>query len=95
MFRNLNEVPPSYDWLTYEYIDSEAKKKLDKTKGRLSGDEMEKETKLYVECINHDLNCLKTINIEIDKFFIDCEYINFFVQIYMQWSKYDGCNSSS
>ena len=26
---------------------------------------------------------------------IDCEYINFFVQIYIQWRKEDGYNSSS
>ena len=39
--------------------------KLDQTKGRLSGDEMEKETKNYVEYLNHDPNWLKKITIEI------------------------------
>ena len=47
--------------------------KIDKTKGRLAGDEMEKETKHYVEYLNHDPNWLKTITIEIDKFLINCE----------------------
>ena len=72
MFKDLNEVPPSDYWFPYEYIDAEANKKLDKTKGRLAGDEMEKQTKYYVEYINHNLNWLKTITIEIEKLLIDC-----------------------
>ena len=94
MFKDLNEVPPSDDWFPYEYIDSEFNKKLDKAKGRISGDEMENETKHYVESLNHDPNWLKTITIEIYNFLIDCEYINFLVKIYMKWSKYDGSTSS-
>ena len=45
MVKDLNEVSPSYDLLPYEYIDAEAKNKLDKTKGQLAGYGMEKETK--------------------------------------------------
>ena len=48
MLKYLNEVPPSDAWFPCEYIDSEVNNKLDKTKGRLAGDEMEKETKHYV-----------------------------------------------
>ena len=59
MYKDLNEVPPSYDWFLYEYIDAEVKKKLDKTKLRFAGDEMEKETKQYVEYLNHNPNWLK------------------------------------
>ena len=70
MFKDLNEVPPSDDWFPYEYIDTEFKKKLDKTKGQLASDEMEKETKNYMEYLNHDTNWLKMITIEIDKFLI-------------------------
>ena len=55
---------------------------------------MEKETKHYVKYLNHDPNWLKMITIEIDKFLINCEYIDFFIQMYMQWSKDDGYNSS-
>ena len=73
MFKDLNEVPPSDYWFPYEYIDAEFKKKLDKTKGRLIGNEMENETKHYVESLNHDPNWLKAINIEIDNFLIDRE----------------------
>ena len=35
------------------------------------------------------------ITIEVDKFFIDSEYINLFIIIHMQWSKYGGYTSSS
>ena len=48
MFKDLNKFPPSDYWLPYEYIDAEFKKKLDKTKGHLAGDDMEKETKHYM-----------------------------------------------
>ena len=41
VLKDLNEVPPPDDWFPYEYIDDEVNKKLDKTKGRLSGNEME------------------------------------------------------
>ena len=95
MFKYLNEVPTSYDWLPYEYIDAEVNKKLDKTKGWLAGDEMEKETENYVEYLNQDPNWLKKITIEIDKFLIDREYINFFIIIYMQYNKDDISTSSS
>ena len=33
VLKDLNEVPPSYDWFPYEYIGAEVNKKLDKTKG--------------------------------------------------------------
>ena len=63
LFKDLNEVSPSDDWFPYEYIDAEFNKKVDKTKGRLAGNEMEKETKHYVEYLNHNPNFLKTITI--------------------------------
>ena len=59
VFEYLNEVPPSYDWFPYEYIDAEVKKKVYKTKGQLIGNEMEKENKNYVEYFNHNPNWLK------------------------------------
>ena len=63
MFKDLNEVPPSDDQLPYEYIDAKVSNKLHKTKVQLAGNEMEKETKRYVEYLNRDINWLKTINI--------------------------------
>ena len=40
MFKDINEVPPSYGWFPYEYIDAGVNKKLDKTKGQPTVDEM-------------------------------------------------------
>ena len=94
MFKDSNEVPPSDDWFLYEYIDAEVQMKVDKTKGQLAGDEMEKETKHYMEYFNQNTNWLKMITIEINKYLIDCEYIDFFIQINMQLSTDDGYNSS-
>ena len=63
MFKDLNEVTPSDDWLPYEYIDSDINKKLDKAKGQLAEYNMDKETKHYVEYLNHGPNWLKKITI--------------------------------
>ena len=38
VLKDLNDVPPSDDWLPYEYIDTEVKNKLYKTKVQLAGD---------------------------------------------------------
>ena len=94
MFKYLNDFPPSYYWFPYEYIDAEVKNKVDKTKGQLTVDKMEKETKNYVEYLNQDPNWLKTITIGIDNSLINCKYIHFFMKMYMQWSK-GGCSTSS
>ena len=55
---------------------------------------MEKETKNYVESLNNYPNWLKIITIQIDKLLIICEYIKFFIQMYMQCIKDDGSTSS-
>ena len=52
VLKYLNEVPPSDYWFPYVCIDAEINRKLDKTKGWLACDEMEKETKYYVEYLN-------------------------------------------
>ena len=55
---------------------------------------MEKETKHYVGYLNHNPSWLKKISIEVDNFLINSEYIDFFMKIYMQWSKDNGSTSS-
>ena len=35
VFKDLNEVPSSYDWFLYEYIDAEVNKKFEKPKDDL------------------------------------------------------------
>ena len=56
--------------------------------------EWEKETKHYVESLNLDFNWVTMITIEIDKLLINREYIDFFMQIYMQWIKDDSSTLS-
>ena len=93
MFKDLNDVPSSNYWFIYEYIYAESKKKVEETKVQLTSNETEKEDKHYVEYLNHNQNWLRKITIEIDKFLIDREYIDLFMQIYFQWSK--GNSSTS
>ena len=57
-----------------------SKEKVDKTKGQIVGDEIEKETKHYVESLNHNPKWFNTITIEIYKFLINREYIDLFMQ---------------
>ena len=47
-----------------------------------------------MESLNHNPNRLKKIYIEIDKLLINSECIDFFMQIYMKWSKDNGSTSS-
>ena len=47
-----------------------------------------------MEYLNHNPNWLQRITIEIDTFLIKHEYIDFFVQMHMQWIKDDGFTSS-
>ena len=56
---------------------------------------MEKDNKYYLESLNHDTNWLNMSIIEIDKFLIDCYYINLFMQMYFQCINEDGYTSSS
>ena len=65
VFKDLNDVSPSDYWFPYEYIDDEVKKKVEKTKGQFTGDKMEKETKNYMESLNHNPNWLKKITIKL------------------------------
>ena len=63
LFKDLDQVSPSDDWLPHGYIDAEVNNKLGKTKGWLAGYEMGKKTKHYVEYLDHDTNRLKIITI--------------------------------
>ena len=55
---------------------------------------MEKETKHHLESLNYDPNWLKMITTEIDGLLVDCEYIELFIQMYIQLSKDNGSTSS-
>ena len=95
MFSNLHDVSTSKMWFPNKYIESEIKKKLDKTRGQLASDEMENQIIHYVESPNHDPQWVRRITININKLLVEREYIDFFMQIYMQWSKDNGYTSSN
>ena len=85
MFRNLDVDPTSETWFPNKYIEDEIKKKVDKTRGQLASDEMEYEIRQYIDSLNHDPICVRRIMNDINKLLVNHEYIDFFVQIYMQW----------
>ena len=96
VFSNLHDVPTSENWFPNKYIEAEIKKKLDKTRGKLESDEMENEIRHYVEYLNHDTQWVRRITNDINKLLVDREYIDFFMQIYMQCHCYvcDNCQNS-
>ena len=95
MFINLHDVPTSESWFPNKYIEAEIKNKLDKTGGQLSSYEMENEIRHYIESLNNDPQWVRIITNDINKLLVDREYIDFFVKIYMQWSKDNGYTSSN
>ena len=54
MFRDLDVDPTSETWFPNKYIEDEIKKKLDKTRGKLSSDGMENEIRHNIDSLNHD-----------------------------------------
>ena len=86
MFRNVYVDPTSEAWFRNKYIEAKIKKKLDKTRGQLASDEMENEIGQYIDSLNHNPFWLGRITNDINKLLVNREYIDFFMQIYMQWS---------
>ena len=86
MFINTYIDLKSENWFPNEYIESEIKKKLDKTRRILASDEMENEIRHYIDSLNQNPEWVRRITNDNNKLLVDCEYIDFFMQIYMQWS---------
>ena len=61
VLRNLHDVPISENWFPNKYIESEIKKKLYKTRGKLASDEMENEIRHYFESLHHNPQWLRII----------------------------------
>ena len=95
MFSNLHHVPTSKNWFPNKYTEVDIKKKLEKTREKLAGDEMENEIRHYVESLNHNPQWVRRITIDINKLLVDREYIDFFMKIHMQWIKDNGYTSSN
>ena len=86
MFRYLNVDPTSETWFPNKYIEDEIKKKVDKTRGRLASDEMEYDIRQYIDSLKHYPFWVGRITNDINKLLVNREYIDFFMNIYMQWS---------
>ena len=95
MFSNLHDVPTSGNRFPNKYIEAEIKKKLDKTRGQFASDEMGNEIRHYVESLNHHPQWVRIITTDINNLLVGREYIDFFMQIYIQWSKDNGYTSSN
>ena len=95
MFIDLYFNPTLETWFPNKYIEDETKKKLDKTRVKLANDEMENEIRHYVESLNHDPQWVRRITNDINKLLVDREYIDFFMQIFIQWIKDNGYTSSN
>ena len=86
MFRDLDVDPTSETWFTNKYIEDDIKKKVDKTRGQLASDEMEYEIRQYIDSLYHNPIWVQGITNDINRLLVNREYIDFFMQIYMQWS---------
>ena len=86
MFSNLYVDPTSETWFLNKYIEAEINKKLEKTRGHLASYGMENEITHYIYSLNHDHQWVGRITNDINKLLVKREYIDFFMQIYMQWS---------
>ena len=95
MFINLHDVHTSENWFPNKYIEAEIMKKLDKPRGQLASDEIEIEIRHYVESLNHDPQKVSRITIYINRLLVNCECLDFFMQIHWQWSKDKGFTSSN
>ena len=94
MFRSLYVDPTSETWFLNKYIEAEIKKKLDKTRGQISSDEMENEIIHYIDYLSHYPQWVRRITNDINRLLVNQEYIDFFMQIYMQWSSENSYTSS-
>ena len=86
VFRDLDGISTSETWFPNKYIEDETKKKVDKTRDQLASDEMAYDIRQYVDCLKHDPYWVGRINNDINKLLVNREYIDFFIQIYEQWS---------
>ena len=71
---------------TNKYIEDEIKKKVDKTIEQLASDEMEYAIRQYIYSLKHDPSWVGRIKNYINKLLVNREYIEFLIQIYIQWS---------
>ena len=86
MFRDLDVNPASETWFPNKYIEYDIKKKVDKTRGKIASDEIAFDIGQYIDSLKNNPFWLWRITNDINKLLVNHEYIDFFIQIYMQWS---------
>ena len=62
------------------------KKKVNKTREQLASDEMACDIRQYIDSLKHNPFWVGRIKNDINKLIVNREYIDFFIQIYEQWS---------
>ena len=63
-----------------------SRKKVYKTREKLASDEMAYDIRQYIDSLKHDTSWVGRIKNDINKLPVKHEYIEFFIQIYEQWS---------
>ena len=86
MSRDLDGISTSETWFPKKYIEDEINKKVDKTRDELARDEIAYDFRQYIDCLQHHPFWVGIIKNDINKLLVNCEYIDFFIQIYEQWS---------
>ena len=84
--RDLYVNSTSETWFPNKYIEDEIKKKVDKTREHLASDEMAYDIRQYIDSLKHDLFWVGRVKNNINKLLVNREHIDFFIQIYIQWS---------
>ena len=90
VFSDLDGISTSKTWFLNKYIEDETKKKVDKTRYQLESDEVEYDIRKYIDCLKQDPSWVGRITNDINKLPVNREYIDFFIQIYEQWSTYNS-----
>ena len=67
-----------------------SRKKLTKTRDQLASDKMAYGIRNYIHCLQHNHFWVGRINNDINRLLFNREYIDFFIQIYEQWSTYNN-----
>ena len=90
MFRDLDGISTSETFFPKKYIDDDIKKKVDKTRDQLASDKMAYDIRHNIHCLQHNHSWVGRIINDINKLLVNREYIDFFIQIYEQWSTYNS-----
>ena len=90
VFRYLDVNSTSETWFPNKYIKDDIKEKIDKTIEQLASDEMAYDIRKNIDSLKHDPFWVGRITNDINSLIVNREYIDFLIQIYIQWSSDDS-----